>query len=184
MWLTYKIFTRRKRSLRFTEAQIVCTQHTNGNKFGKKYPWLCCGHGSDLRPWGARQGTMGRWERLLPICDTDDSTGGSAITASMIVNYNIYSIFRPLELAFIHGTNGTLPGIYLRPGHTLRFIGKIDRKRAESVMKVIKEMLSSMRANKYKAVYRKWRSFQNGTKHLQNKMAQASCCSRVVILDW
>ena len=33
----------------------------------------------------------------------------------MIVNYNIYSIFRPLELAFIHGTNGTLPGIYLRP---------------------------------------------------------------------
>ena len=109
--------------------------------------------------------------------------GGSAITASMIVNYNIYSIFRPLELAFIHGTNGTLPGIYLRPGHTLRFIGKIDRKRAESVMKVIKEMLSSMRANKYKAVYRKWRSFQNGTKHLQNKMAQASCCSRVVILD-
>ena len=68
--------------------------------------------------------------------------GGSAITASMIVNYNIYSIFRPLELAFIHGTNGTLPGIYLRPGHTLRFIEKINRKGAESVMKVIKEMLS------------------------------------------
>ena len=60
----------------------------------------------------------------------------------MIVNYNIYSIFRPLELAFIHGTNGTLPGIYLRPGHTLRFIEKINRKGAESVMKVIKEMLS------------------------------------------
>ena len=66
---------------------------------------------------GARRGTMARWRRLLPICDTDDSPGqgqgGSAITASMIVNYNIYSVFRPWELAFIHGTNGNLPGLYL-----------------------------------------------------------------------
>ena len=95
-------------------------------------------------------GTMARWQRLLAICDTNDSTGQGASAASMIVNYNIYSIFRPLELAFIHGTNGTLPGIYLRPGHTLRFIEKIDSKRAESAMKVIKEMLCYhvVRANK------------------------------------
>ena len=35
-----------------------------------------------------------------------------------------------------------------------------------------------------RAVYRKWRSFQNGAKHLLHKMAQASCCSRLVIFGW
>ena len=32
-----------------------------------------------------------------------------------------------------------------------------------------------------RAVDRKWRSFQNGAKHLYHKMAQDSCCPRVVI---
>ena len=32
-----------------------------------------------------------------------------------------------------------------------------------------------------RAVNRNWRSFQNGAKYLSYKMAQASCCSRVII---
>ena len=82
---------------------------------------------------------MARWQRLLAICDTNDSTGQGASAASMIVNYNIYSVFRPWELAFIHGTNRKFAWTLF--DNMLGLIGQIDRKRAESVMKIIKEML-------------------------------------------
>ena len=59
----------------------------------------------------------------------------------MIVNYNIYSVFRPWELAFIHGTNRKFAWTLFDTGHMLGLIGQIDWKRAESVMKIIKEML-------------------------------------------
>ena len=83
---------------------------------------------------------MARWQRLLAICDTDDSTGQGASAASMIVNYDIYSVFRPWELAFIHGTNRKFAWTLFDTGHMLGLIGQIDWKRA-SVMKIIKEML-------------------------------------------
>ena len=59
----------------------------------------------------------------------------------MIVNYNIYSVFRPWELAFIHGTNRKFAWTLFDTGHMLGLIGQIDWKRAESVIKIIKKML-------------------------------------------
>ena len=68
-------------------------------------------------------------------------TRQGALAASMIVNYNIFSVFRPWELAFIHGTNRKFAWTLFDTGHMLGLIGQIDWKRAESVMKIIKEML-------------------------------------------
>ena len=68
-------------------------------------------------------------------------TRHGASATSMIVNYNIYSVFRPWELAFIHGTNRKFAWTLFDTGHMLGLIGQIDWKRTESVMKIIKEML-------------------------------------------